>query len=97
MQGTIRLEEYLTVCLLEDVARGFNKRSKLALLWKVAHTCPAALRFYFNFYRQFSQLIVRVTTDRTPHIILINKGVPQGNPMDMPLYSLSMTILDGQI
>ena len=56
-----------------------------------------SINIYFNFYRQFSQLIVRVTTDRTPHIILINKGVPQGNPMDMPLYSLSMTILDEKI
>ena len=97
MQGTIRLEEDLTGCLLEDVANGYNKRSRLAFLWKVAHKCPAALRFYFNCYRQFSQLIVRITRDRTPHIILINKGVPQGNPMDMTLYRLIMTILSEQI
>ena len=56
-----------------------------------------ALRFAFNFYRHFLQFLIWVPGDRTPRIILIKEGFMQGDPMAMPLYSVSVAIPDEQL
>ena len=41
------------VTTLVDARNGFNKLSRLAMLWTVCHPRPAEARFLFNFYRNW--------------------------------------------
>ena len=97
MQGALRTENNLAGCLLEDTANGFNNLSRLGMLWTVSHRWLAASRFAFNYYSHFSKLLIRVPGDRTPCIILSKEGFTQGDPMDMPLYSVMVAVLDNQL
>ena len=90
-------EEDLAGCLLADAANGFNNVSRLEMLWTVAHRWPRASSFAFNCYRPFPQLVIRVSGDCTPEIILSRKGVTQGDPMSMPLYGISFAVLADQL
>ena len=42
-----------------DACNGFNKLSRLEMLWKVRHRWPAGARFVFNCYRHLVQLLLR--------------------------------------
>ena len=46
---------------LVDARNGFNKLSRLAIMWTVQHLWPAGARFAFNFYRHWAQLLLRQT------------------------------------
>ena len=46
---------------LIDARNGFNKLSRLAMLWNVQHCWSAGARFAFNFYKHWAQLLLRQT------------------------------------
>ena len=43
---------------LVDAHNGFNKLSRLTMLWTVRHHWPAGARFSFNCYRHLAQLLL---------------------------------------
>ena len=43
---------------------GFNDLSRLAILWTVQHFWSEGVRFVFNFYRQWAQLLMDAATGR---------------------------------
>ena len=49
----------LSVTTLVDDRNGFNKMSRLAIIWTVRHRWPAGERFAFNFCRHWAQLLLR--------------------------------------
>ena len=67
------------------------------MLWTVVQRWPKASRFAFNCYRHIPQILIRFPGDRTPKIILIKKGVIQGDPMAMPFYGISVAVLSEQL
>ena len=67
------------------------------MLWMEAHKCLAAARFVSICYWQFLQLLIRVLGNRVLHVVLVWEGVPQGDPIAVPLYSVSFTILLEQL
>ena len=42
-----------------DARNGFNKLSRLVMLWTVRHRWPVGASFAFNFYRHWAQLLLR--------------------------------------
>ena len=48
---------------LVDERNGFNKMSRLAILWTVRHRWPAGSRSALNFYRHWAQLLLCQTGD----------------------------------
>ena len=60
----------------------------------MAHILPPSARFTFNCYTHFSQLLIQFPGNQTPRIILIKEGFTQGDLMTMPLYGVSMAVLD---
>ena len=58
---------------------GFNNLSRLAILWTVWHQWPAGVRFAFNFYRHWAQILFRHPGE-PPVTILSQEGVTQGDP-----------------
>ena len=47
------------VTTLVDSRNGFNKLSRLAMIWTVRHRWPAGARFAFNCYKHWAQLLIR--------------------------------------
>ena len=43
---------------LFDPRNGFNELSRLEMLWTVRHRCKAGVRFAFNCYRRWAQLLL---------------------------------------
>ena len=43
---------------LVDARNGFNKLSRLVMLWTVRHRWPAGAKFAFNCYRHWAQLLL---------------------------------------
>ena len=52
-------EAYPSGKTIIDARNGFNKISRLAILWTVKHLWPAGARFEFNCFRHWAQLIFR--------------------------------------
>ena len=48
---------------LVDARNGFNKLSRLAMLWNLRHRWPAGARFAFNCYKHWAQLLLRQPGD----------------------------------
>ena len=44
---------------LVDACNGFNKLSRLEMLWIMRHCWPAGARLAFNCYRHWAQLLLR--------------------------------------
>ena len=44
---------------LVDACNGFNKLSRLEIMWTVRHLCPTGARFAFNCYKHWAQLLLR--------------------------------------
>ena len=44
---------------LVDARNGFNKLSRLEIMWTVRHRWPAGSRFAFNCYSYWAQLLLR--------------------------------------
>ena len=72
---------------LVDSHNGFNKLSRLAVLWTVRHRWPAGVRFAFNCYKHWAQLIL--CQPREPPVTIFSRdGVTQGDPLSMVLYGM---------
>ena len=70
-RGALRPEDNLSRCLMADASNGFNKLSRIAMLWMVTHRWLSASMFAFNCYRHYLQLLIRLPGYQTPNIILI--------------------------
>ena len=44
---------------LVDACNGFNELSRLAMMWTVRHRLLVGVRFAFNYYRHWAQLLLR--------------------------------------
>ena len=65
---------------LIDFINGFNKLSRLAMIWTVMYLWPPGARFSFNCYRHEALLAVR-RPDALCHIITSKEGFTQGEPL----------------
>ena len=61
---------------LTDARNGFNKLSRLAMLWTVRHRWPEGARFTLNCYRHWAQLLLHQPGE-PPVQILSREGVTQ--------------------
>ena len=77
---------------LVDARNGFNKLSRLAMLWTVRHRWPAGARFSFNCYKHWAQLLLRQPGELQVTILII-EGVTQGDPLSMVLYGITLVPL----
>ena len=64
---------------LVDDRNGFNKLSRLTMLWTVWHCWPAGVRFAFILYKHWAQLLL-LHCGEPPVTLLIQKGVTQRDP-----------------
>ena len=72
---------------------GFNELSRLTLWWTVRHHCPAGVRFAFNFYRHWAQLLLRQLGE--PLVTILSREVvTQGDPLSMVLYGITLVPLE---
>ena len=72
-----------------DARNGFNKLSRMAMLWTVRHRWSKGSRFAFNCYRHACILIVHQDGDECLEI-LSEEGVTQGDPLAMILYGIDL-------
>ena len=77
---------------LIDARNGFNKLSRLAMLWTVRHCWPDGARFAFNCYKHWEQLFLRQLGE-LPVTILSREGVTKGDPLSMVLYAITLAPL----
>ena len=77
---------------LVGACNGFNKLSRLEMLWTVQHHWPARARFAFNWYRHWAPFLLRQPGE-PPVTILIREGVNQGDPLSMLLYGIILVPL----
>ena len=75
-----------------DARNGFNKLSCLVMLWTVRHRWPTRVRFAFNTYRRWAQLLLR-HPGGLPVTILSIEGVIHGDPLSMVLYRITLVPL----
>ena len=80
------------VATLVDARNGFNKLSRLAMLWTVRHRWLAGARSTFNCYRHWAQLLLRHPGE-LPVTILSREGVTQSDPLSMVLYGITLAPL----
>ena len=74
---------------LVDARNEINKLSRLAMLWTVRYRWPVGVRFPFNCYRHWAQLLLRQPGE-PPVTILSREGVTQGDPLTMVLYGINL-------
>ena len=77
---------------LVDARNGFNKMSRLEMLWTVCHCWLAGARSVFNCYSHWAQLLL-CHPGEPPVTILILEGLTQGDPLSMVLYGISLVPL----
>ena len=73
-------EAELIGTMLVDARNGFNKMSRLSMLWTVRHRLPVGERFAFNCYRHWVKLLLRHSREMSV-TILIRYGLTQGDPL----------------
>ena len=78
--------------ILVDAYNGYNKLSRLLMLWVVRHRCQAGARFAFNCFRHWSQLLFCKPSD-APVILLSREGFSQGDFISMVLYGITLVLL----
>ncbi len=74
---------------LIDADNGFNKQSRLAMLWTVRHQWAVMARFTMNCYCHFVRLVVRLLGGE-PIILMSKEGSMQGDSLGMILYGIGM-------
>ena len=62
------------------------------MLWTVRHSWPARVRFAFNCYKHWAQLLFRQLGE-LPVTILSREGVTQGDHLSMVLYGITLVSL----
>ena len=62
------------------------------MLWTVRHCWPVGVRFAFNFYRDWAQLLLHQPGE-PPVTILSREGVTHGDPLLMVLYWITLVPL----
>ena len=90
--GLLNQDAELGGTALIDACNGFNKLSRLSMLWIVRQHWSAGARFAFNCYRNWAQLLLRQPGD-APFILLIRKGFTQGDHLLMVLYGINLVPL----
>ena len=85
---TIFESEGSEAVLLIDASNAFNCLNRSVALHNIQFTCPTLATYLINTYRHPAKLFV--AGGKT---ILSREGTTQGDPMAMPWYSLSTTIL----
>ena len=88
----LTLDAEPSVTTLIDARNGFNKLSRLSMLWTVRHRWTAGAMFMFNCYRHWAQLLI-CHPGEPPVTILIQEGVTQGYPLSMVLYGITLVPL----
>ena len=68
---------------------GFNKLSRLVMLWNVHHHWPVGGKFVFNLYNHWVQLLLR-HTGSPPVTILSQEEVTQAHPLSTVLYGITL-------
>ena len=81
---------------LVDARNGFNKLSRLAMLWNVQHRWPSRARFLFNCYMHWAQILLHQPRE-PPGTILRREGVTQGDPLLMVLYGITLSPLAKEV
>ena len=76
-------EESVDGVLLVDASNAFNSLNRRVALLNVQHLCPILAPFAINCYRESTDLFVG------GKIIKSQEGTTQGDPLAMPLYSIS--------
>ena len=89
-------DAYPSGTTLVDAHNGFNKLSLLAMMWTVRHPWTAGMRFAFNWYRDWAQLIL-CQPGEPPVTIMIQEGVTQGYPLSMVLYGITLLHLEEEV
>eukprot|EP00957_Ditylum_brightwellii_P000232 18040-Ditylum_brightwellii.AAC.1 len=77
---------------LVDTFNGFNKLSRLAILWTVCHRWPAGAQFVLNCYHHWALLVVR-NPGQDPIFLHSKEGVTQGDPLAMVVYGVALVPL----
>ena len=72
------------------------KLSHLAMMWTVRHRWTAGARSAFNYYKDWTQLLIRQTGDPSV-MLLIQEGVTQGGPISVVLYGINLVYLEEDI
>ena len=81
---------------LVDDRNGFNKLSRLAMLWTVRNRWPAGARFALNCYRHWAQVLLRQRGE-PPVTIISREGINQGYPLLMVLYRITLVPLTDEL
>ena len=79
-----------------DACNGFNELSRLAIMWTVRHRWPAEVKFTFNCYRHWAQLLLCQLGEQ-PVTILSKEGVTQGDSLSMVLCGITLVPLTEEL
>ena len=71
---------------------GFKELIHLAMLWTVQYRCMAGVRFDFNCYKHWAQMLLRCP-GKEPGISIRLLGVTQCDPLSMILYGIPLVPL----
>ena len=61
--GFLIQEAKLIETILVDARNGLNDLSRLSMMWTVRHRCPVGVRFVFNCYKHWAQLLLRQSVE----------------------------------
>ena len=75
-----------------DACNGFNKLIRLTIMWTVRRCWTAGVKFMFNFYKNWEQLLL-CQMGSPPVTLLIREGVTQRNPLFVVLYRITLAPL----
>ena len=78
--------------ILIGARNGFNNMSRLEMLCTVRHRCPMGVRFAFNSYKHWEQLLLH-HREELPVMLLIQEGVTQVYPLSIFLYCITIISL----
>ena len=75
--------------LFVDAKNAFNEINRVGMLWTVRHLCPSGARFVFNWYRNWSSLVL-LNRNETVSILHSKEGVTQGDTLAMIAYRIGI-------
>ena len=81
-------EEETDGTLLIDTTNTFNQMNKALAMHNIQITCPIMSKYIINTYQSLSRLFLCGGGE-----ILSQEGTTQGDPLAMPWYSVSMSIM----